>query len=254
MPIENRVRTDRGNRLLAAIPLPVWAALKPHLELVELGTDDVLCAQGEPGQYAHFPLRGTLVSLSLDLAHPGRVEAATIGAEGVINGIITSPDHPSYATASVQIGGQSARIPSCDLEHAKERSAALRDVLSRYADVLLAQLLQATVCNVLHPMEQRLARWLLTTHDRMELDELPLTQDDLAQMLCVHRSTVIRVVKPLQNDGIIAYARGRILIKNRRLLERSACECYAAVSRHYTRILANAESLNRPKTKQKRSR
>jgi CRP-like cAMP-binding protein len=251
MRIDDQVRQQGGNGLLAALPPGVWSALRPHLELTRLRNAEVLCEQGSPGRYAHFPLRGTLVSLSVSLKRIGRADAATIGAEGVVNGIVSGLRHPSYISASVQIGGDCVRIPISALEEVKERSPALREVLSRYADALLAQLLQALVCNMLHPAEKRFARWLLTTHDRMTSDELPLTQENIAQMLGVHRSTVIRVAQPLQARGVIDYSRGSITIIDRSKLERAACECYSAVSRHYSRILLGGDGQSRSRAKGK---
>src|SRR5262249_9757212 len=111
------------------------------------------------------------------------------------------------------------------------------ELFARYSDALLAQLLQSVVCNAFHPMQQRLARRLLSTQDRIGTHELPLTQDYLAQTLGVHRSTVIRVARPLQDNGIIEYARGRIAILDRSKLEKAACECNGAIARHFERVL-----------------
>jgi len=133
-------------------------------------------------------------------------------------------------------------LPKLDgIEVAKERSLVVRDLFARYADALLAQVMQSVVCNAFHPMRQRLARWLLTTQDRIASDELPLTQEYLAQMLGVHRLTVIRVARLLQQDGVIRSARGRLTVLNRAKLEKASCECYGAVARHYERILRLAE-------------
>jgi DNA-binding transcriptional regulator YhcF (GntR family) len=118
----------------------------------------------------------------------------------------------------------------------------VRDLFDRYADALLAQVLQSVVCNVFHPMRQRLARWLLMTQDRIGSNELPLTQEYLAQMLGVHKSTMIRVARSLQDDGIIRNARDRLTVLDRAKLEKASCECYGAVARHYERILRLAEA------------
>src|SRR5438105_381818 len=125
MRIDDRVRQQGGNGLLNALPPGVWSALRPRLELTQLQTAEVLCEQGKPGRYAHFPLRGTLVSLSVSLERTGRTDAATIGAEGVVNGIVSGLRHPSYINASVQIGGDCVRIPVSALEEVKNRSPAL---------------------------------------------------------------------------------------------------------------------------------
>lgn len=235
--VRDEVRGEDGNRLLGAMSAADWSRLKPHLELVALEANQVLSEHGKPLAHAYFPLRGALVSLSVDLKGTGTVEAATVGPEGVIGGIATGPEHPAFCKASVQIPGPAVRIATATLQTAKEESSRLRDIFYRYADALLAQLLQATVCNVFHPMQQRFARWLLLAQDTMTGDELRLTQETLAAMLGVHRSTVIRVAGPLQEKGIIRTVRGRITIIDRAKLEQASCECYWAVQRHYARVL-----------------
>lgn len=237
MKIENSIRRKAGNRLLAALPSDVWEDLKAHLELVELAPGQVLCASGKPLTETHFPLTGTLLSVLVILRDGKAVEATTIGREGVIGGIVTGPEHPSFAAVIAHVPGHSARIATSRLQEAKERSAKLRDLFARYADALLAQVLQSVVCNAFHSMQQRLARQLLTTQDRIASNELPLTQEYLAQMLGVHRSTVIRVARPLQDDGAIRYARGRITVLNRARLEKASCECNGAIARHFERVL-----------------
>jgi CRP-like cAMP-binding protein len=241
MTIEDAVR--QSNRLLAALPLEDWQDLKLHLELVDLRADQVLCEPGRPLAETHFPLTGTLVSVLVILCDGKAFEAATIGREGVVGGgIVSDPEHPSFAKAVAQIPGRSVRIATSRLQKAKERSAKLRDLFARYADALLAQALQSVVCNAFHPMQQRFARWLLISQDRVDSNELPLTQEYLARMLGAHRSTVIRVARPLQEGGVIRYSRGRITILNRAKLEKAACECNAAVVRHFERVLPPPET------------
>lgn len=240
MKIEDSIRRKTGNRLLAAMPDGVWEDLKPHIELVELASGQVLCTSGKPLTEIHFPLTGTMVAVLVILRDAPAVEATTVGREGVVGGIVTGPGHPSFARAIAQVPGWSARIAASRLQEAKDRSHKLRDLFARYADALLAQLLQSVVCNAFHPMQQRLARRLLSTQDRIGTHELPLTQDYLAQTLGVHRSTVIRVARPLQDNGIIEYARGRIAILDRAKLEKAACECNGAIARHFERVLPQA--------------
>jgi CRP-like cAMP-binding protein len=178
-----------------------------------------------------------MVALLVMLRDGKAVEATIIGREGVFGGIVTSPDHPSFVKAIAQVPGRCARIATSRVQGAKEQSAELRDLFSRYADALLAQVLQSVVCNAFHPMQQRFARRLLAAQERIGGNELPLTQDYLAQILGVHRSTVIRVARPLQEDGIIQYARGYITVLNRPKLEKAACECNGAIARHFDRVL-----------------
>jgi CRP-like cAMP-binding protein len=137
----------------------------------------------------------------------------------------------------VQIGGPAYAIDTARLEEAKAQSAPLRDLLSRYADALLAQMMQSIACNALHSAEARCSRWLLATQDRVERSPIPLTQESLAEMLGVQRTTVTAVVKELQGRGLIHYTRGRVEIVDRDALERSACECYASVEKHFIRLM-----------------
>jgi CRP-like cAMP-binding protein len=237
MKIEDSIRRKTGNRLLAAMPAGLWEDLKPHLELVELASGDVLCTSGKPLTEIHFPLTGTIVGVFVVLQDGPAVEGTIIGREGVVGGIILDPRHQSFTRAIAQVPGWSARIAATRLQETKDRSPELRDLFARYADALLAQVLQSVVCNAFHPMQQRLARRLLSTQDRIGTHELPLTQDYLAQTLGVHRSTVIRVAQSLQENGTIEYTRGRIAILDRSKLEKAACECNGAIARHFERVL-----------------
>jgi CRP-like cAMP-binding protein len=126
------------------------------------------------------------------------------------------------------------------LESAKERSSGIRDLFSRYADTLLAQTMQSVACNALHALDARLCRWLLTTHDRVDSDEIALTQEYLAEMLGVQRTTVSGVARHLQERGLISYTRGRMVILDRPGLEACACECYEAVQNHIRSVLPDA--------------
>jgi len=249
MKIEDSIRRKTGNRFLAAMPAGVWEDLKPHLELVELASGHVLCTSGKPLTEVYFPLTGTIVAVLVRLRHGPAVEATIIGREGVVGGIVTGPGHPSFARAIAQVPGWSARIAATRLQETKDRSPELRDLFARYADALLAQVLQSVVCNAFHPMQQRLARRLLSTQDRIGTHELPLTQDHLAQTLGVHRSTVIRVARSLQENGVIEYARGRIAIVDRPRLEQVACECNGAIARHFERVLPQTAEQRSDNTK-----
>jgi CRP-like cAMP-binding protein len=238
---ENVKRHWSENSLLGAVPAIDRAMLEPHAKFVELAHGQVLFEPEDDVIITHFPLTGTMAALVVVLEDGGTAEGASIGREGAIGGIVSAGHKPAFARAVTQIAGPAFRIETAWIEVAKQRSSVVRDLFSRYADALLAQVLQSVVCNAFHPMRQRLARWLLTTQDRIASNDLPLTQEYLAQMLGVHRSTVIRVARSLQDDGVIRYARGRLTVVNRAKLEKAACECYRAVARHYARILRPAE-------------
>jgi len=256
MTDENVRRHWSENRLLAAVPAIDRAMLEPHAQFAELAHGQVLFEPGEDVVITHFPLTGTMAALVVVLEDGRTAEAASIGREGAIGGIVSAGHKPAFSRAVTQIAGPALRIETARIEVAKQRSLVVRDLFDRYADVLLAQVLQSVVCNSFHPMRQRLARWLLMTQDRIASDELPLTQEYLAQMLGVHRSTVIRVARLLQNDGVIRSARGRLTVVNRAKLEKASCECYGAVAQHYERILrlAEAQRVKNAKYKAKRGK
>jgi CRP-like cAMP-binding protein len=238
---ENVGRRWSENRLLAAVPAIDRAMLERDAEFVELARGQVLFEPEEDVVITHFPLTGTMAALVVVLEDGGTAEGASIGREGAIGGIVSAGHKPAFTRAVTQIAGPALRIETARIEVAKQRSLVVRDLFARYADALLAQVLQSVVCNAFHPMQQRLARWLLTTQDRIASNELPLTQEYLAQMLGVHRSTVIRVARSLENHGVIRKARGHLTIIDRAKLEKASCECYGAVARHYERILRLAE-------------
>ncbi len=121
----------------------------------------------------------------------------------------------------------------------------MRNLFTRYSDCLLAQVLQSVACNALHPIEQRCARWLLTLQDRLDTDTLPITQEMLAERLGVQRTYLTRVLKMLQQQGLIAVGRGRITIRDRADMERASCECHAVVKRHFEEVLGAVYSPKR---------
>ncbi|HEY8015492.1 MAG TPA: Crp/Fnr family transcriptional regulator, partial [Dongiaceae bacterium] len=194
----------------------------------------------EPGQdvtHVYFPGPATIAALLLNLHDGVTAEAAMIGQEGAIGGIISAGNKPAFTRGVVQIAGSAMRLPTEVLESAKRRSPGLRDHFARYADCLLAQVLQSVACNAVHGFDARLARWILTTQDRIGGRELRVTQEFMAEMLGVRRTYATRVIGRLEKDGGIRHSRGMLRIVDRRKLEHQACECYAYLRRHYERIL-----------------
>ncbi|WP_082145918.1 Crp/Fnr family transcriptional regulator [Microvirga massiliensis] len=226
-----------SNRLLASLQPSDRALLERHLEAVTLYQGEVLFEPGDDVTRTYFPCASTMASLVVMMQTGRAAEAATIGREGAIGGIVSSGYKPAFTRSEVQIPGPALRIETARIEEAKERSATLRDLFSRYADALLAQILQSVACNALHSLEARCCRWLLTTQDRVNSAEIPLTQEALAEMLGVQRTTVTSVARALRARGLIRYARGHIVILDRARLEEAACECHSAVKQHFERIL-----------------
>lgn len=226
-----------GNRLLASLKPAERSILEPVMQVVLLNRGDILFEPGQDVTHTHFPGPGVIASLVVTMSDGRAVETATIGREGAIGGIISAGHKPAFARAVVQIGGTALRMETAALESAKERSSIIRDLFSRYADTLLAQTMQSVACNALHPIDARLCRWLLTTHDRVDSDEIVLTQEYLAEMLGVQRTTVSGVARLLQERGLISYSRGRMVILDRPAIEAGACECYGVVQNHLRAVL-----------------
>jgi CRP-like cAMP-binding protein len=231
-----------GNRLLAAVPVAERGLLEPHVQFVELAHRQVLFEPEEDVVTSHFPLTGTMAALVVTLEDGKTAEAASIGREGAIGGIVSAGHKPAFARAVTVVAGRALRIDTARIELAKAKSAAIRELFETYADALMAQLLQSVTCNAVHSQQQRLARWLLMTQDRIGAAELPLTQETIGEMLGVHRSTVIRVARSLQDHGLIRYGRGRVTITDRPGLEQTVCECYGAVVRHFKRTIPRSKS------------
>jgi len=225
------------NRLLAALSRADRDLIAEHVETVHLDTGEVLFEPGDDVGYIHFPGPGTVTSLVLDLRDGVSAEAAMVGLEGAIGGIISQGQKPAFARGSVQIGGKALRLATKTLEKAKAKSHSLRDHFARYSDCLLAQVLQSVACNAVHDIDSRLARWLLTTQDRVGNHELRVTQDFIAEMLGVRRTYITRVSNRLLADGLITKGRGFMAIADRAKLEQQSCECYGYLRRHYEKLL-----------------
>jgi CRP-like cAMP-binding protein len=226
-----------GNRLLAALSERDFAVLAPHLDYVSLARGRVLFEPGDEVEVTYFPCLRTMASLLVVTRDGHEVEAATVGREGAIGGIVSEGHKPAFGRAVVQVAGDALAIPTAHLELAKTGSSRFGDLFSRYADALLAQMMQSVACNALHKVEARCCRWLLAAHDRAGDQIIHLTQESLAEMLGVQRTTVSTVTAELAARGLIRTRRGRVEIVDRKGLERASCECYRAVEDHFSRLL-----------------
>ena len=225
------------NRLLAALPPEDRDRLCRRLEPVDLLPRQVLVAAGAAFEHIHFPVSG--VASLLAAADETVLEIGLIGREGMVGlpvlfGTAASPN----MSVAVQIPGMALRMSAEALRTDLDRNAAFRALLLRYAEALLCQIAQSAICNRLHGVEQRLARWLLMAQDRAEADLLPLTQEYISLMLGVRRPGVTVAAGNLAKAGLIRGAYGRIVILDRKGLEASACGCYGVVRRHFERLLA----------------
>lgn len=225
------------NLLLQSLPPDERARLAPFAEVVTLTRGEVLFEPGDDVTTVTFPLDGTVVTLIVPLEEGRTIETATVGREGALGGVVSHGYLPAFNRAVVQMGGQAIRIGAAQLQSAKRVSPPIRNALVRYADCLLAQVVQSVACNAAHPIEQRCARWLLTLHDRLGSDTLPVTQDLLAEMLGVRRTYLSGILNRLQANGLIDMNRARITIRNRPALQVASCECHRRVQEHFALVL-----------------
>ncbi len=220
-----------SNIILLSISDSDYSSLRPHLEYVSLPNHLVLHEAGGRLEFAYFPSRG-LISLVVAMKDGKTAEAGVVGNEGFTGTPAAVGLNSSPLRAVVQITGDGFRVEVAALESTLESTPHLQMMLSRYAVVQGMQVAQTAACNRLHGIEHRLARWLLMTQDRVDSESLPITHDFLATMLGTDRPTVSVAAGVLQRKKLIEYTRGAVKIVNRKKLEHSACECYAA-TQHY---------------------
>jgi CRP-like cAMP-binding protein len=217
-----------ANRLLAALSVGDFARLRPSLKLISLEQGAMLHHPGDEVEHVYFPHNG-MVSLLAVMKDGRAIETATVGREGVVGAMAGLGLHKALSRAVVQLPLIASQISAAAFRKAVQSRDTLRDLILRGNDVLLAQVQITAACNALHPIEARLARWILQSSDRTTDGIIPLTQELLSQMLGVTRSSVSEVAGKLQAAGLIRYSRGTIEIANRNGLKASACECYEAI-------------------------
>lgn len=224
------------NSLLGALSAADYALVAPHLVQVELERGRLLYDPGDPVDHVFFPHDG-VISLMTLMENGAAIESATIGPEGALGLMAAIARRQSLSRAIVQTPLRAARISAERLHEAWERSPALRELVDRHGEALYGHAIQSVACNALHSVEARFCRWLLTCHDRVSTDTIALTQEALADMLGVQRTTVTAVARSLQEKGLIRYRRGVVEIMGRAGLQALTCECYGVVRNHYRRLL-----------------
>lgn len=233
---ERGVARQQANQLLRALSAADYALLVPHLRRVTLAAGEIISKAHARPRYAYFPQTAVL-SLIIVMEDGSAVEAATVGNEGVAGLSAFLGEGAMSTRCLAQIAGDAQRLPVSALLVAVAQSAALDALLRRYAQAFINQLAQSVACNRLHTVDQRCARWLLMTHDRIGGgDAFDLTQEFLSFMLGVRREGVSAASRTLQRLGIIRYRRGHISVLDRPALERAACECYAETRGDYAQL------------------
>jgi CRP-like cAMP-binding protein len=224
------------NRILAALPPDEWARLREHAQWVPMPLAKVVFEPNQPIEHVYFPEEGVVSIVGL-VEDGSAVETATVGNEGMAGVPVFLGAMQMAGQAFVQVAGSAWRIPSTVLRDEVRRGGALAAALGRYTQALFTLVAQSSACNRKHAVEQRCARWLLMTHDRVGGDTFALTQLTLSQMLGVRRATVSEAAGALQQAGLIEYSRGRITVLDRAGLEAAACVCYAVIRAEFARLV-----------------
>jgi CRP-like cAMP-binding protein len=224
------------NRLLQALPETDFAALRPHLEIVDMVKETVLVEAGAALTHVYLPHAGA-VSMVVSLSEGQTVEMAMVGRDSIVGASAALSDDISLSDVVVLFPGPASALDITHFRAAAEQSAALRNLLARHEQALTAQTQQSAACNAAHSVEARLSRWLLRARDLHDGETLPLTQEFLARMIGVQRNAISIVAHALQEAGIIRYSRGQIEIVDAQALQRTACECYRIVKAHHEQLL-----------------
>jgi CRP-like cAMP-binding protein len=227
-----------GNKILLSIPDKEYAVIRPHLEFLSMPHHLSLYEPGQPLKFGHFPNAG-MVSLVIATEDGRTVEVGEVGREGFAGTQAAVGINRNEVREVVQIAGDGFRVKISALKSVLQSAPGLQRTLTRYAIVQGMQFAQTAACNRLHNIEQRLARWLLITQDRVDSPKLVITHDFLATMLGTDRPTLSLAVGILQNKHIIEHTRGAVQILNRTKLENRACECYGVIRRYNDEIGLN---------------
>jgi CRP-like cAMP-binding protein len=238
LPISTLQQATVNNRRLAALPPAEFALLAPDLVRVELGIGENSHSAGEPIISAYFVESGFISAMTV-LSDGQPLEIGLIGREGLAGESVILGAVTAFSETVCQTGGGAYRISADALRFAFGRAPFLNDLLLRYTHCFHVQVAQAAACNAHHDLVQRLARWLLAAHDRSGEADLSLTQDLIAVMLGVRRSTVSIAARSLQQADLIRYHYGHITIVDRAGLEAAACECYESVMSEYRALFGD---------------
>ena len=234
--VKTRPVQSLRNRLLELLPPGDFEFLRPHLKKIKFTYRLPLYEAYKPSEFVYFPVTG-VASLVNTMADGNASEVGTIGNEGMIGLPIILGDEIAPTSVYIQVPGEGLRLPAKVMRDALERRSALRRVMGHYVHAFFNQVAQSAACNHFHSLDQRSCRWLLMTHDRVQSPQFMLTQEFLAMMLGVRRSSVTVAANKLKRLNLIKYHRGLVTILNRKGLEKRTCECYAVSKHEFDRLL-----------------
>lgn len=224
------------NQLLASLPDDEWQRWLPQLELIQMPLGQVLYESGVTLKFVYFPTTA-IVSLLYVMENGASAEIAVVGHEGIVGISLFMGGESTPSRAVVQSAGVGYRLRAQAMKDEFNRAGPVLHLLLRYTQALITQMTQTAVCNRHHSLDQQLCRWLLLSLDRLQGDELVMTQELIANMLGVRREGVTEAAHKLQDQGLIRYVRGHITVLSRARLEQRSCECYAVVKKEYDRLL-----------------
>jgi len=239
--MDSQLLDRRNNHLLAALPEAEWQRWLPELESIDMPLGQVLYESGSTLSHVYFPIT-SIVSLLYVMEDGASAEIAVVGNEGIVGISLFMGGGSTPSRAVVQSAGRGLRLKAQMMKDEFNRNGPVLHLLLRYTQALITQMSQTAVCNRHHSLDQQLCRWLLLSLDRLQGDELVMTQELIANMLGVRRGGVTEGALRLQEAGLIRYARGRITVLDRAGLERRTCECYAVVRKEYERLLPAARA------------
>ncbi|HWW07015.1 Crp/Fnr family transcriptional regulator [Collimonas sp.] len=232
----DKLPDPRKNHLLAALPEAEWQRWLPQLEAIEMPLGQVLYESGSTLNYVYFPTT-SIVSLLYLLENGASAEIAVVGNEGLVGVSLFMGGETTPSRAVVQSAGQGFRLRARVMKEEFNRAGPVLHLLLRYTQALITQMSQTAVCNRHHTLDQQLCRWLLLSLDRLQGNDLVMTQELIANMLGVRREGVTEAAGSLQTAGLIRYVRGHITVLDREGLEKRTCECYAVVKKECDRLL-----------------
>jgi hypothetical protein len=206
-------------------------------EIIQFKTGKIIYDPGDTVKVAYFPLGAAVASFLVVMEDGTAVETAMVGREGAIGGIVSHGRLAAYARSCVMHAGAFARVTCADLEEVKNRAPSLRHLLTRYSDCLLAQIFQSVACNATHSVEARAAKWLVASVERTGINDLSMTQDQLASIIGVGRSYASRQIQRLKAEGLIRTRRGGIMVTDLEGLQRRSCGCNDQVRAHFDDVL-----------------
>jgi hypothetical protein len=227
-----------SNNLLRRLSDPDFGLIAPHLEPRERRAGDLLYNPGDNVEYVHFPCGPSLASFLVTNEDGRDVETVLVGREGAAGGVVSAGSLPAYCRITVKHPGPFVQLRTGVLQEAKASSKTLRNLFTRYADCLFAQVFQSTACNAIHTIEQRAAKWIIAAMERTGDHNVPLTHDQLATMLGVGRSYASRVLQNLKADGVLKTGRGTLQVQDFDGLAARACACNEAVKNHFETVLS----------------